>query len=223
MTRVSTSASVPPILHISTARALQTAARSGLSRKTRRRLFPSFDDSPPAAGKLERRRGRSPTISRLSKPGGPLNKASSEALRRSASTGMLSAFFSSSRTRARPRRYKTRERTCGFLLLVAAAHETTGAVRLASPLDEYVKGALRKSLILVVLYRQEVGPFRALQFRLQPTWCANCPPSLLGTEGFAKDVSLDSDSVRCRERSVLATARFTTEPCVRWPERLFIV
>ena len=40
------------------------------SRKTRRRLFPSFDcsepvDSPPAARRLERRRGRLPTISRL--------------------------------------------------------------------------------------------------------------------------------------------------------------
>ena len=54
----------------------------GSSRMTRRRQFPSFEglgssepvDSPPAARKLERRRGRLPTISRLSKPGAPVKK-----------------------------------------------------------------------------------------------------------------------------------------------------
>ena len=44
-----------------------------------------------------------------------------------------------------------------------------------------------------------------------------------GTEGLGKEVSVDSDSVRHRERFVLATARFTTQPCVRYRERRSII
>ena len=43
-----------------------------------------------------------------------------------------------------------------------------------------------------------------------------------GAEGFGKKVSLDCDSVRCRWRIVFATARFTTEPCMRYQERLLV-
>ena len=82
MTRVSTATSVPPILHISTARALQIAAGSGRLEKLGDALSPSFEGSeaprqsilPPAARKLERGRGRLPTISRLSKLGGSSEK-----------------------------------------------------------------------------------------------------------------------------------------------------
>ena len=64
MTKVSTAASVPPILHMSTARALQTGAGRRSSRKTRRRHSPSFEARmlrasrcPSSCEKVGKRRG----------------------------------------------------------------------------------------------------------------------------------------------------------------------
>ena len=73
-------------------------------------------------------------------------------------------------------------------------------------------------LILVVLCRGGVGLFFGpLAF----------VTSQLGAQRvlllFGKEVSVDRDSVRCRERFVLATARFTTKTCVREQERLSII
>ena len=67
----------------------------------------------------------------------------------------------------------------GFLLLVAAAHETAGPVPLASPKAECAEGALWRGFILEDLYREEVGSFRDLSSRLQPTWCTKTAESLL--------------------------------------------
>ena len=99
----------------------------------------------------------------------------SKPLTRLASTALVSAIFTSSRTPACLRLSKRRVR----LLLVAAIHETAGPVRLASPWAECVEGALWRSLILVVLYREEVGSFQALRSRLRPTWYTKSSPSLL--------------------------------------------
>ena len=163
MTRVKTAASIPPILHTSTARALQTAAGSGRLEKlgdafchpfrarklqpidrfpfscetvgkTKRTLancFSPFQARWPSEKKKFMNSVRSLSTSKAStwlsadKPLQSQNSRTdvaynsrvlrvtdfvSNALRRLASSGMLSAIFTSSRTRARPRRYKTRAR-----------------------------------------------------------------------------------------------------------------
>ena len=88
----------------------------------------------------------------------------SNALGRLASSGMLLAILTSSRTRARPRRCKTRNCWPRWHRVLQA---------------ECVEGALWRSLILVVFYREEVGSFRALGSRLRPTWCTKSSPPLL--------------------------------------------
>ena len=167
MTRVSTAASVPRILHMSTAKALQTAARSGRleklgdaflhplrARKLRASRFPSsfekvgkkkktlanrfspFHARWPSEKSKFMNSVRSLSTSKaftLLSADKPLQSQNSRtdvacnsrvlrdtdfvrsALRRLASSGMLSAIFTSSRTRARPRRCKTRARPADFL------------------------------------------------------------------------------------------------------------
>ena len=111
-----------------------------------------------------------------------------------------------------------------FFLLVAAAQVIAASVRLTSPLRRMRRRGFEGRLILVVLCREEVGPFRAFGFvtgqldtqRVLRLFCR-------GTEGLGKEVSVDSDFVICRERFVFATAEFTTEPCVGYRERLSII
>ena len=239
MTRVSTAASEPTIQLVSTAKALQTAARSGRLEKlgdailhplrARKLQASRFPSSCEKVGKKKRTlanrfspfhaqwpsekskfmnfvrslsTSKASTLLSADKPLQSQNSQTdvacnsrvlrvtdfvSSALRRLASSGMLSAIFTSSRTRARPRRCKTRARPADFL---------------------------SSSLLLTKL----LAAFASR--RLQPTvlrlFCH-------GTEGFGKEVSLDSDSVRCRERFERATARFTTEPCVRYRESLSVM
>ena len=231
MTRVSTVATVPPILRVSHGQSAPDCCQEcgGLERLGDAILHPlrlgSFEpvDVPPAARKLERKRGRLPVISRVSKPGGSLKKSKFMNSVRSLSTskdiavcrqaapvakfadgcciylqGLAShgscfqctwtfgflwhAFghLTSSRSRARPRRCKTRTRPAdsfsSSLLLTKLL-----APSASRPQAECVEGALWRGLTLVVLYREEVGPFS----RLQPTWYTKSLRLFChGTEGF---------------------------------------
>ena len=190
MTRVSTAASAPRILHISTARALQTAARERSSRKTWRRLSPSFEGSEASSQSISLQLRESwkeeedacqqflafPSPHELREMSVHFQSLHIAVCRQAAPVatfagkcclqllqGLAShelcfqctqtfflwqAFghlyqFSHSSTSAS---LQDTWATCGFLLLLAAVHETSGPVRNASCLAECVKGALWRGL-----------------------------------------------------------------------------
>ena len=91
----------------------------------------------------------------------------------------VAAIFTSSRTRALLRRCKTRARPAdsfsSSLLLTKLL--TPSASR--PPRPNAPKALCGGGLILVILYREGVGSFRALDSRLRPTWCTKSSSSLL--------------------------------------------
>ena len=117
----------------------------------------------------------------------------SKALGRFASTGMISAICTSSRTRGRPRRCKIRER----------------------PVVSFSSSLLLTGHLLVVPCREEVGS--SLTFR--PCRCPSRRQRVLrffchGTEGLGKEVPVDSGPFRYRERLVFTMGGFKVGACV---------
>ena len=87
-------------------------------------------------------------------------------------------------------------------LRLSSLSSVEGALREGGGEEEGEEGG--RGLIFVVLFREEVEPFRTLGFVTGPLDAQNVLRLFLGEE-----VSIGSDFVRCRERFVFATARFT--------------
>ena len=152
---MSTAASVPPILHSSTARALHTAAGSGRFEKLGNAFFhplrarklraSRFLPSCEKVGKKKRTLANSFSPFQAwctSEKSKFMNSGFQWHLTFLASSGILSAIFTSSRTRARPRRCKTRARPADSFSSSLLLTKLLAQSQFASPKAECGEGAL---------------------------------------------------------------------------------
>ena len=192
MTKVSTAANAPPILHISTARAHHTAAGSGRLeklgdaffhplrvRKLRAGRVPS---SCEKVGKKKRTHAKSFSPFQAWWPSEHCRfKNSLRGLFTTEATTLLSA-----EKPLQSENYRTdvasASRESRTLPPVAAADGTTVPVRLATAWPNASQALLRRSQLLVVLCLEEFGSSQIIRPWRCPTRSAESPPFLLARQ-----------------------------------------